>query len=226
MAFTDDDALPDEGWLQALTEPLLGGPDELAGTGGPVAPIVPEEAPAWFHALLDRYPNTFIGPSHDLGQEACDYAAGQGADTPIGANCAYRRALLVQHPYRADLGPNAATGMRGGEDTELGLRLRRAGYRLRYVPGARVRHPIERERTEMKSVLRAYRMQGIEAVRLRRVFGESLEAPEALRRKIREHGRHDLLLRLVAPSKAVRHRLRRELYRGMLAETANEASRG
>lgn len=218
VAFTDDDALPDEGWLEALTAPIHAG--VVIGTGGPVLPVFPPDGPPdWFRHLLGRTRSTFLGPYHFLGHEACGYAeTALGAGLPFGASCAYARDALLAHPYDPDLGPNRATGLHGGEDTELALHLLRNGERLLYVPAARVHHPVRRERMTLDWVRHRHRVAGREAVRIQRALGDPVPDVDTLRDHIRTcEGRG--LRRLV---RKPRHRFRRHLRRLTLEGSLEE----
>lgn len=183
IAFGDDDALPAPGWLAAITAPLRDGPTRLAGCGGRVLPVFPEGGPPpWLRRLLARTRSTFLGPYHDLGAVPCDYAADRFV-VPFGANCAYRKALIREPGYHPGLGPSRATGLRGGEDTELALRLMRQGWRLRYCPDAVVYHPVDPARLTWEYVARGYYWQGVERARLCRILGIPVPSPWQLQRR-------------------------------------------
>ena len=189
IAFTDDDAEPEAGWLAALVAPLLARDraPELVGCGGPVRPHFPETGtPPWFRELVDSKPSFFLGPRHEFGEEPRDYALEDPTrpGVPIGANCAYRREVFAFYRYDPRLGPNRETGMRGGEDSLLAMTLLRDGYRLAYLPAARVSHPVHLERATIESVRRGYFMQGIEFVRIRNLLGVTLPPPAYFRRKL------------------------------------------
>jgi glycosyltransferase involved in cell wall biosynthesis len=176
IAFTDDDAFPQPGWLAAITTPLLAPdrPPKLVGCGGPVVPRYPESGmPGWIRSLLEKEPTHFLSPRHDLGPVPREYSLDEEEKTvaPLGANCAYRREVFATHRYDPRLGPNRATGLRGGEDTLLGRALMRDGFRLRYCPDARVEHPVPAERMTLEFAERSYYLQGIEWVRLQRIAG-------------------------------------------------------
>ena len=171
IAFTDDDTQPEGNWLNAITAPLLRGnrDGDLVGCGGRVIPTFPMNgAPEWYVALVHSSNTHFLGPRHDLGTEPLDYGPfdmGNYRGVPLGSNCAYRRELFRTYKYRPDLGPNWTTGLRGGEDWELGLRLLRDGHRLSYRPDALVRHPVSPDRMTLDYVRRGYFIQGGVAVR-------------------------------------------------------------
>ena len=112
----------------------------------------------------------FLGPVHDLGPEPRLYDGAHRWEAPVGANCAFRRSLLHEG-FRVDLGPNRETGLRGGEDLELGLRLMRRGHELLYVPDAVVRHPVTRARMTLSYARGGFFAQGVEQVRLMQALG-------------------------------------------------------
>lgn len=181
IAFTDDDALPQPGWLAAITAPLLAADRDpaLVGCGGPVTPLFPEgETPGWLHHLVCEHPTFFIGPRHELGPEPLDYSFERVVETavPLGANCAWRREVFDAHRYDPRLGPNRATGLRGGEDMLIGLQVLKAGFRVRYCPDARVVHPVHPARMTADAARRGYYFQGVETVRMRRILGSYGEA--------------------------------------------------
>ncbi|RIL07700.1 MAG: hypothetical protein DCC71_02215 [Proteobacteria bacterium] len=201
IAFTDDDALPQPGWLRALGAPLLAPdrPAALAGCGGPVQPVYPPGAPDWYRPLVERRRTSFLGPRHDLGPQPLDYSLDPADQTaaPLGANCAYRREAFAAHRYDPALGPNRTTRMRGGEDTLLGKQLLRAGMRLRYCPDAVVRHPVEPSRATLAYVLQGHFYQGIELVRIQRALAE------------RHPGAYETLRKIVSLRRRIRKKLRK-----------------
>ena len=220
VAFTDDDALPDEGWLAAISEPIRTSEGAVSGCGGPVLPVFgPGGPPDWFRHLLGRTRSTFLGPFHFLGPEPLEYRERDlGAGLPFGASCAFSRDVLAANPYRAELGPNRVTALCGGEDTELALRLLRSGHRLRYVPAARVYHPVPPERMTLEWVRRRHRVLGRETVLLQRALGDEVPDPDRLREHIRTcegRGPRRLLRR---PRHAFRRELRRISLEGALEE--------
>jgi cellulose synthase/poly-beta-1,6-N-acetylglucosamine synthase-like glycosyltransferase len=186
IAFTDDDAVPQDGWLARLTRPLLepDRPLRLVGCGGRVVPVYGEQPPAWYRTLVGEADTHHLGPRHHLGELPVDYPnPPQGIGiAPLGANCAYRREIFDHFSYDPDLGPNRETGLGGGEDFEFGLRLMMAGYRLGYRPDAIVHHPVVPERLTLGFARRRAHAQGIETVRIRRNLGLPLPTRSAVRR--------------------------------------------
>ncbi len=87
IAFTDDDALPHDGWLEAVIAPLER-MEDVIGVGGPVVPIFEDvTAPAWYKRLVRRKATHFLGPKHDYGTVERDYVVPQGTalgPAPLG----------------------------------------------------------------------------------------------------------------------------------------------
>ena len=224
IAFTDDDTTPHGGWLRAITAPLTHADREpaLAGCGGPVRPVFAAEPPEWYVRLTAQRDTHFLGPKHDLGARRMDYAERpeRRRSVPLGANCAYLRDVLLRNPYRAELGPNRETGLRGGEDFELGFRLQAAGYRLLYCPDARVDHPVPAERVTLEYAREGYYWQGVERVRLDLALGRKPDPLGALWLKL---ARQRLRVWLHGASRStaqVRRVIRAQATLGRLVETA------
>jgi GT2 family glycosyltransferase len=76
----------------------------------------------------------------------------------IGANMAFRAAALRQvGPFDERLGPGAAGHE---EETEMSQRLRRAGFRIGYAPGAAVYHEVDASRADRARFIRVARERG------------------------------------------------------------------
>lgn len=219
LAFTDDDACPDDGWLEQITAPLQQDPD-LIGTGGQVLPVFPAGGPpAWYRQILARSRSSFLGPYHFLGNEARDYEIPEGLDPlPLGANACYRREALLEHPFLPELGPNRVTLMRGGEDTLLALKLLMAGHRLRYVPTARVYHPVTSDRMTLEYVRTGYKIQAKECMRVLQAAGRPLPNVVQLKRSIARHDPGWLKRAFYGQNRTLRRSLKSEFMRNYLEE--------
>lgn len=157
VAFTDDDCLPEPGWLAALEpafdDPAVGfayGAVLPDGDGPPLSVTPPGAGPAEIPAggvrLVDRFGH--------------------------GANLAVRRAALQAVGGWDEL-IGAGTRLPGGEDADLALRLLRAGWTGRFVPGAAVRHPAWRSRGAALRTEWGYGLgAGAVAARARRADGD------------------------------------------------------
>ncbi len=219
LAFTDDDASPDDDWLEQITAPLRQDPD-LIGTGGQVLPVFPAGGPpAWYRQILARSRSNFLGPYHFLGNEARDYELPTGLDPlPLGANACYRREALLEHPFLPELGPNRVTRMRGGEDTLVALELLMAGHRLRYIPTARVYHPVTSDRMTLDYVRSGYRIQAKECMRVLQAAGRPLPNIVRLKRSIARHDLGWLKRAIYGENRTLRRSLKSEFLRHFLEE--------
>lgn len=136
VAFLDDDAEPASGWLDAYVEALRE-PGVLAA-GGPVEPLFSGPLPAWLDERYLPYLSVW-----DRGAEPHDLAYNE---LPRGTNMAFRREAFARvGGFDRRLG-RSGRSLRSCEETELGLRLERAGARIVYVPAARVRHHVDASR--------------------------------------------------------------------------------
>jgi len=226
IAFTDDDARPKPGWLERLTAPLLepGREPSLTGCGGRVVPEFPDETPEWYKRMALYRPTTLLGPQHDLGTKDTEYNLKRKlGQSPIGANCAYRRQTFASHRYATDLGPNFVTGTRGGEDTELGRRLLNEGMTLRYVADAEVVHRVDPRRLSIAFCKQRFIAHGVEKVRSRRKLGTSLPSLRSVRASRLLCLARFLLLPLSSGWSRERIVLKRAVLRGMIAELAGKA---
>ena len=205
IAFTDDDAIPQRGWLEAITAPLLtpDRPPKRVGTGGRVTPVYPEGGPSeWYRSLVDGKATHFLGPVHDLGSEPLDYRLPDEGATgaPLGVNCAYRREIFTRYRYDPELGPNTETGLCGGEDFELGWRTIRDGYTLTHVPSAHVEHPVTSNRMTWRHVRRHGYINGLEYARMMRKLGFPVYVHPHMKRRLEKRRFARFLRSLFTPT--------------------------
>ncbi len=137
VAFLDDDAVPDPGWLEALISAYETG---VLGVGGEIEPDWATARPRWFPPEFDWV----VG---------CTYRGMQTAPGAlrnlIGAAMSLRRDIFEQvGGFRDELGRVGSMPF-GCEETELCIRANQAmpGGFFRYQPSARVRHRVGPERT-------------------------------------------------------------------------------
>lgn len=132
LAFLDDDAFPEPGWLAAVVEAMA--PADVHAVGGPVDPLFDGPPPEWLGERFLPYLTVW-----DLGPEIVELSYNE---FPRGANMAFRRqAFELAGPFSPHLGRKGKR-LLSCEETELCLRLERLGKRVLYVPGARVRHRV------------------------------------------------------------------------------------
>jgi GT2 family glycosyltransferase len=149
VAFTDDDALPDPGWLRGLArnfeDPLvfcvtgLTMPAELAT----VAQDGFERESSFGRGFARR---VFDASTHDPHR-----AGPMGA----GVNMAVRRAIL-ERLGGFDEALDAGTPTRSGGDHDLFTRVLTAGYRVVYDPAALVWHRHRRDAKALRAAIQGY----------------------------------------------------------------------
>lgn len=132
VAFCDSDVVPEPGWLAVLLAQFA---DPALALAAPRVTAWPVSAPR----LLDRYEEI---------RSPLDMGAAEGPVVPVSALSYVPSATIVVR--RDAVGPGFDEAMRVGEDVDLCMRLHEAGWRLRYVPSARVGH---RHRTNLRSWL-------------------------------------------------------------------------
>lgn len=153
IAFLDDDAVADPGWLEELLEAYRD--PAVLGAGGPVEPLWQAPPPAWF-------------PGEFRWVIGCTYTGMQVRDgrirNPVGANMSVRADVLRRTGgFLSDLGRRKAGFSVSGrariggkaescEETEFCIRAARlhpGGY-FAYRLGARVQHAVPAQRTTWK----------------------------------------------------------------------------
>ena len=150
VVFLDDDAVPEPGWLAALTAPIVAG--EADGTGGKVVldPTVPR--PTW----LDEDGIGGFLTAFDLGATR-DLRPGEFV---ITASAAFRTDLLRDvGGFDTAVGPTGARHL-VNDDVLLCKRLMQRGARLRYVADAVAIHELPAERLRPRFLLERAWLQG------------------------------------------------------------------
>jgi glycosyltransferase involved in cell wall biosynthesis len=148
LVCTDDDVLPDEGWVRAFVEAMEEtGADFAVGRIRPRWEVPP---PAW---MSPRLYGVLAVP--DNGPERFEIRAGLNEQAmAIGANMALRTDVIARiGGWRTDLGKLRET-LRSGEDHEFFLRMLRAGLHGVYEPRASVAHFVPAERLRRGYFLR------------------------------------------------------------------------
>ncbi|MDD5556449.1 MAG: glycosyltransferase [bacterium] len=120
VAFTDADCLADRDWLDELRGGFTD--ESVACVGGAIV------SPPAFSAL-ERY----MAQANPISQEKT--IERDAVPHAITANAMFRRRVFDEVGLFDERFP-----MAGGEDVDLGWRIHGAGYRMKYVPGARVEH--------------------------------------------------------------------------------------
>ena len=149
VAFTDDDAVPEPEWLDALLRnfdhPMV------VGVTGLTLPLELETpAQEWFQRYTPFGRGYF---RHEFDPLHCSpHSAGQiGA----GANMALRRDVIARAgPFDERL--DAGTPTRSGGDHEMFTRILEHGYRIVYEPAAVSRHRHRRSWEELRETVHGY----------------------------------------------------------------------
>lgn len=141
VLFLDDDAVPEAGWLAAMTRAAAAYP-AAAAFGGHVAPVFALPLPAWIDSRHLPYFGAF---DHGPACVRLGYP-----HFPRGCNMMLRRSML---PEAAAF--SALFGKRGRkqscyEEIDLCWRLDQRGLHSMYVPEARVRHFMGTERIDRR----------------------------------------------------------------------------
>jgi len=149
VAFIDDDAVPDPGWLRGLVRNFRD-PRVLAVTGL----VMPLELETPAQEEFETYSPHGRGFHRQTFSAATHYAL-HVAPIGVSANMALRGDIIeVVGAFDEALG--VGTPARCGEDYELFTRILRAGYDIVYDPAALAWHRHRRSWPELRHVLRGY----------------------------------------------------------------------
>ena len=129
IAFVDDDAYAAPEWLEKLLEPYCD--PGVGGVGGRALNDQPDEATNGIEDI-----GRFRADGTLSGNFAADPRAVIEVDHLLGANMSYRRRILVELGGIRDGYPG--TCLR--EETDLSLRVKRAGWKIMFNPAACVQH--------------------------------------------------------------------------------------
>ncbi|WP_329490675.1 glycosyltransferase family 2 protein [Kitasatospora sp. NBC_01246] len=155
VAFTDDDALADPGWVSALAGAFRADPRVSCVTGL----VVPAELDTEAQAVFERYCGFGKGfASRDWSTRTAGrdplfpFAAGRFG---TGANMAFRT-TVIRDLGGFDPATGAGTPTRGGEDLLAFLRVLVAGHTLAYRPDAVVWHRHRRTMAELEAQIQGF----------------------------------------------------------------------
>jgi len=162
VAFLDDDAAADPGWLDILVAGFTG--PSVVAVGGSAVPIWPDAAPA-------------VLPDELLWIVGCSYTGLPTEPGPVrnvmGCSMAFRRDPLMSiGGFNADTGRVGKLPI-GCEETEACILLRQADptHVVRYEPSARVRHHVSADRTRMAYVAHRSWCEGLSKAGIARTVG-------------------------------------------------------
>jgi GT2 family glycosyltransferase len=163
LAFLDDDAVAEPGWLERIRGALADTDVLVAGTAA--LPRWPAGSrPRWFPPEFDWV----VGCSY-TGMPAAD----RDVRNVIGAAMGFRReAFEIAGEFSTAVG-RIGTMATGCEETELCIRLRRARpqARIRYLPTAAVLHTVSPDRLRLAYFVRRCLGEGRSKARVSRLVG-------------------------------------------------------
>ena len=151
LAFLDDDAAADPGWLAALAQGFAD--PRVLGAGGAVDPVWAAGRPAWFPAEFDWV----VGCAHNGMPEHR-----RAVRNVIGANMAFRADTLRELAgFREGIGRVGSVPL-GCEETDLCIRVhqRWPGSEVLYDPAARVAHLVPADRGSLQLLSLAVSRRG------------------------------------------------------------------
>ncbi len=163
VAFVDDDAQVQPGWLERLRADYRD--PAIAGVGGNAQPVWPADRPAWFPVEFDWV----VGCSHKGLPETPSPVRNL-----IGCNMSFRRnALDAVGGFNSEIGQVEGSMMRC-DDTELCIRLNQvAPATLLLDPAVKVRHWVTEDRTRFSYFLRRCYWEGMSKQLLSGMVGSS-----------------------------------------------------
>ncbi len=151
VAFLDDDARAQPGWLRALARAFED--QTVIGAGGIAVPMWDSLAPSWL-------------PPEFLWVVGCSYrglpSTAEEIRNPIGANMAFRRAVLERVDGFTDGIGRVGRRPLGCEETDLSIRARAAtAGRIVHMPDAKVDHRVSPDRTRWRYFRRRCWAEGL-----------------------------------------------------------------
>ncbi len=174
VAFLDDDATAESQWLAVLAEAAQRLPSDVACFGGPIELTWELPRPPW----LDHRNLIWLG-AFDCGSvERVEVREGLFR----GGNMAFRRDVLVRlGGFSLALGRIGAN-LLSHEESAIGESLHRLGLSCAYLPDARIRHWVPRERLRQSWFRRRVYWEGVSIARRQRLVNP---IDSALRRWMR-----------------------------------------
>lgn len=164
IVFLDDDAIPLDGWLDALRSPYAD--KRVYGVGGLAKPRWLGDQPGWF-------------PEEFLWVVGCSHLGIPSDPHPVrnvfGANMSFRKAAFNHvGGFAEELGRVGEQPL-GCEDTEFAIRLAQAHPEaiILYEPSSQVEHHVARQRASLSYFVRRCWAEGISKAEVSRRVGRS-----------------------------------------------------
>jgi GT2 family glycosyltransferase len=154
FAFTDDDAIPEPRWIEALVRAFEASPADVVG--GKILPLWEGARPAWFPDSRAYLVGIFDpgGPLARFPRESL----------PMTGNLAVRREVMERlGGFDEGAGPRPGRPI-SGEDSLFAWKAIEAGLQVYYQPEAIVHHRVPRNRMTRKHYLRRSYLEGVSLV--------------------------------------------------------------
>lgn len=157
IAFTDDDVVVDQGWVNAFVG-VFSEDNMVMAVTGLIVPYELETEAQIFFELRGGFGKRFKRTWYQMNQENGKSTAtlyGFSDMFGAGANMAYRRSLFNQIGC-FDPALDIGTATKGGGDMEMFFRVIKKGYTLVYEPGAVVRHCHRRNYAQLRKQMASW----------------------------------------------------------------------
>jgi glucosyl-dolichyl phosphate glucuronosyltransferase len=143
VVLVDDDILVEPDWLGLLVAPFSSHDSHAIGVvGGEVVPVFPDGIPSWLEGS-----HRPLGFRTDAGPLPPEQA-------PMGANFAFPKWVFTRFGTFDTTLDRRGTSLFGGGDSDMIRRVRSAGLKAWFVPGAKVLHQIPASRLTLGYALR------------------------------------------------------------------------
>jgi GT2 family glycosyltransferase len=152
LLFLDADAVPRPGWARAMREAFDQG-DKIAVVGARCLPAWPGKVPFLFKST----PALDMLGMFDLGAKPLDVPRIMGTSYAID-----RERLPAGSPFSPEIGRRPGSFL-AGEEVDLSLRVKAAGWRISYEPSAVVDHHLRPERLNWSWMLNRMFIAGQES---------------------------------------------------------------
>lgn len=171
IAYTDDDVIPNNLWLEELLWPFRLN-EKVAAVTGPVLC-------KWEHGI-ENYASWFPNELNwIIGCHSRDVKNVTITRNGFGSNLALRKGIPpIREGFNEKFGFNQVNPM-AGEESELGIRLMKWGYVTLWNPSAIVYHRIFRDRLKIRNILVRSFIEGKTKAYLKKVHGSDAIRIEA-----------------------------------------------
>jgi glycosyltransferase involved in cell wall biosynthesis len=141
--FIDDDAFVYPDFAKNIIS-FFKSNDEIKAIGGKINPVFEGNIPDWMSPYLMPLVSAL-----DMGEREKAFT---GRKFPIGANMTFRKSVFERYGlFNVNLG-RKGTGLEGGDEKEVFLRLKQNSEEIIYVPSVKVDHIISQKRVELSYI--------------------------------------------------------------------------